>query len=92
MDVAIVQDLDLDYCREIPFHPSKRYPEYPFEHHGTTNRVYDAIRTLFFRLGLDRTHYNMPSWNPLGQYISPGDSVVIKPNLVRHYNPCGEYE
>ncbi len=92
MDVAIVQDLDLDYCREIPYHPSTRYPEYPFEHYSTTNRVYDAIRTLFFRLGLDRTHYNMSSWNPLGRYISPGDSVVIKPNLVRHYNPVGGIE
>ncbi len=34
----------------------------------------------------------MSSWNPLGQYISPGDSVVIKPNLVRHYNPAGGIE
>lgn len=92
MDVAIVQDLDLDYCREIPFHPSKRYPECPFEHQSAKNRVYDAIRTLFLRLGLDRTHYNMPSWNPLRQYISPGDSVVIKPNLVHHYNPVGGIE
>lgn len=30
MDVVILQDLDLDYCRELPFHLSMGYPEYTF--------------------------------------------------------------
>lgn len=86
------RNLELDYCREIPFHSSTRYPEYPFEHFSSANSVYNAVRMLFFRLELDKTHFSMPGWNPLGQYISPGDSVVIKPNLVRHFNPAGSIE
>lgn len=91
-DVAIVQDPELDYCREAPFHPPLKYPEYPFQHYSKTNPVYSAVRMLFLRLGLDKEHYGTYDWNPLGQLISPGDAVVIKPNLVRHYNPQGSME
>lgn len=92
VDVAIVQDPELDYCREAPFHPPLRYPEYPFQHCSRTNPIYGAVRMLFLRLGLDEKHYGTGNWNPLGQLISPGDAVVIKPNLVRHYNPQGSME
>jgi uncharacterized protein (DUF362 family) len=92
VDVAIVQDPELDYCREAPFHPPLKYPEYPFQHYSRANPVYSAVRMLFLRLGLDKEHYDTDDWNPLGQLISPGDAVVIKPNLVRHYNPQGSME
>jgi uncharacterized protein (DUF362 family) len=91
-DVAIVQDSNMDYCREAPFHPSFKYAEYPFQHYSRENSVYNAVRMLFLRLGLDREHYNTKDWNPLGQLISPGDAVVIKPNLVRQYNPKGSMD
>ena len=92
VDVAIVQDPELDYCRETPFHPPLNYPEYPFQDYSRVNSVYSAVRMLFLRLGLDKEHYGTEGWNPLGQLISPGDAVVIKPNLVRHYNPQGSME
>lgn len=92
VDVAIVQDPELDYCREAPFHPPLNYPEYPFQDYSRANPVYNAVRMLFLRLGLDKEHYGTEGWNPLGQLISPGDAVVIKPNLVRHYNPQGNME
>jgi uncharacterized protein (DUF362 family) len=33
-------------------------------------------------MGLDTEHYGSSRWNPLGQYIKPGQTVLIKPNLV----------
>ncbi|OPY27127.1 MAG: hypothetical protein A4E28_02147 [Methanocella sp. PtaU1.Bin125] len=92
MKVAVIKKPDLDYCREAPYHPPERYPEYPFPDLCPGNRVYPAVRELLFRLGLDRRHYGEPSWNPLGDVIRPGDHVFIKPNLVGHRNPAGGTE
>ncbi len=92
MVVAIAKDESLDYCREAPFHPAEKYPEYPFEDLCPGNRVYGAVRQLLFRLGLDREHFGQPSWNPLGGLIRPGDHVFVKPNLVGHHNPVGGIE
>lgn len=91
LKVAILRDEELEYTREPPFNPSVRYPEYPFENSNLSrsNKVYDSIRTLLFMLGMDKENYNKESWNPLGRIIKPGDNVLIKPNLVRHYNPNG---
>ncbi len=44
MTVAIAKDEALDYCREAPFHPAEKYPEYPFEDICPGNRVYGAVR------------------------------------------------
>ncbi len=92
MDAAIIQNSELNYPREAPFHPSCQYPEYPFLNIGPPNAVYEAIRTLLYRLDLDKENYNTEDWNPLNQLISPGDKVVIKPNLVRHFNPNGSMD
>jgi uncharacterized protein (DUF362 family) len=69
------------------FSPSKQYPEYAFRETSSENLVYDAVRGLLAGMGLDREHFGGPDWNPLGAYISPGQKVVIKPNMVRHFNP-----
>ncbi len=73
-----------------PFSPAVRYPEY----RGTDispvpNPVYEGVRDLFISLGLDRARLGSKHWNPLGNIICPGDRVLIKPNLVRHYHPYG---
>ncbi len=79
-----------------PYHPSSAYPE--FTGPGTRltsalaavpNPVFDSIRQLFLSLGLDRAAGGTPRWNPLGDWIRPGDRVLVKPNLVRHYHPYG---
>ncbi len=92
MKVAVVKDDELDYCRNAPFHPHERYPEYPFQETGERNDVYRAFRELLFNLGMDRENYGKASWNPLGAVISPGDRVLIKPNMVVHFNPAGGVE
>ena len=92
MAVAISKDESLDYCREAPFHPPERYPEYPFEDLCPDNRVYAAVRQLLFGMGLDKERFGQPDWNPLGGIIRPGDRVFVKPNLVGHQNPVGGIE
>ncbi len=88
-------DADVALCRAEPvypaappFHPHIRYPEYPFEPVGTEpNPIYTAVRETFRLLGLDSARYGTPAWNPLSEFIHPGDKVLVKPNLVLH--PCG---
>lgn len=50
------------------------------------NPVYEAVEAMFRRLGLDAARAGTPEWNPLGDLISPGNRVVIKPNLVSSKN------
>lgn len=73
------------------FRPSNIYPEYPFtEVDNKTNEVYEAVRQSFYMLGLDKDRYGSSEWNPLGDVINQGDTVLIKPNLVMDVNPTGE--
>lgn len=78
--------------RDGLFRPSTVYPEYPF---GTeligsqSNTVYAGVRELFVLCGLDAEHFGTRAWNPLGCFIKPGMSVLVKPNLVMHVNPTG---
>jgi uncharacterized protein (DUF362 family) len=86
--VGIVKTDTVFYPRQAPFHPSERFPEYRFREISIEpNKVYAAVRELFKTLLLDRDNYGLKEWNPLGEIISPGDQVVIKPNFVmdRHY-------
>lgn len=79
-----------EYPKDYYYRPSEIYPEYPFKKYGISkvpNDVYQMIRNLFYELGLDSGHYGKPDWNPLGTYITPGDTVLVKPNLVYHHNP-----
>ena len=92
MNVAIVKNPEMDYCREAPFHPQERYPEYPFGETCARNPCYGEVRNVLRRLGLDRENYDKRSWNPLGDIIRPGDRVFIKPNFVSHFNPVDTVE
>jgi uncharacterized protein (DUF362 family) len=81
--VAIVK-VEACYPSEVPFHPAEHYPESIFaETAKGSNPAYEGVRRLFFNLGLDHEAFGTPAWNPLGDLVSPGDSVLIKPNLIR---------
>lgn len=81
--VAIVRT-EARYPRSAPYHPSEAYPEYPFADHVALekNYVYEGVRELFNKLGLDQERYGTRDWNPLGFLIEPGMTVVLKPNFV----------
>lgn len=92
MKVAIIKDDRLDYCYEAPYHPGDYYPEYPFSDTSHSNATYKGVRDLLYLLGMDKDNFGKASWNPLGSLIRPGNSVLIKPNMVMHYNPAGGTE
>ncbi len=72
------------YPEQPPFHPGERYPEYPFtETSQKANTVYAGVRDALRMLGLDAAHFGTPEWNPLGELVTPGDTVVLKPNVLR---------
>lgn len=54
------------------------------------NHVFQMVSDAFYLLGLDKENYGTKLWNPLGEYVNPGDRVLIKPNLVMHNNPSGD--
>lgn len=76
------------YPGEPPFSPETAYPEYPFDPATcgrAPNPAYAGVRRALQRLGLDAPHFGRPEWNPLGDIVRPGDTVVLKPNLVREF-------
>ena len=76
------------YPSAPPYSPSGYYPEYPFAS-GTlaeeTNHAYEGVRDALRLLKLDVEHYARKQWNPLGEIIHPGNTVVLKPNFVRDF-------
>lgn len=73
------------------FRPSVCYPEYPYQQDISRqdNHVYAMVREGLYLCGMDQEHYGLPQWNPLGEFIQPGNRVLIKPNLVLHENLGG---
>ncbi len=82
--VAIVKEKSR-YARQSPFHPSEEFPEWPGAVVGSEdNPVYRGVRRLFHVLGFDTIRFGTPEWNPLGDLIKPGNTVLLKPNFVSH--------
>ena len=92
--VGIIKTSLAEYPKAKPFHPSEAFPEYRFGHlSAEPNVVYRGFRDLLMILRLDETNIGTKHWNPLGEFIKPGNNVVIKPNFVmdRHVGG-GDYD
>ncbi len=70
------------------YSPNVAYLEYPWQNEVSkeANLIYDMVRNILIRAGLDRQNYQSTIWNPLGAYISKGNTVLIKPNWVDDKN------
>ena len=87
--VALYLDRNIMYTDDWPCHPDKNYPElkkiftaeFPL---NPVNKVYSAVREIFNVLGMDSKNFGSGKWNPLSEIIEPGQTVLIKPNLVMH--------
>lgn len=80
--------IGFDAYGDAPYHPSSPPPEYPFDQSAATgapNPAYDAVRESLRLSGMDADRYGKADWNPLGDIIKPGDTVVLKPNFVRDF-------
>jgi uncharacterized protein (DUF362 family) len=86
--VAVYRDAGLRYPDAPPYDPAALFPEYPFGPGDLAagNRVYGAVRDTLALAGLDAERFGSPDWNPLGELVAPGGTVMIKPNWVRHYH------
>lgn len=89
--IGLLIDPTLRYPLSAQSHPPEVFPELlrlGYNHTDPTNRVYSSLRDLFIRLGFDQENIGKETWNPFGEFIQPGDVVVIKPNLVFHEEPA----
>lgn len=89
--VAAYRDPALRYPARPPFDPPCPYPEYPLGDRtlDPDNGVYGAVREVLRLAGLDAARFGSPDWNPLGELVPTGGTVLIKPNWVRHYHLTG---
>lgn len=86
-NLSIVRTRVDGYPWQPPFEPGEPFPEYPFGSAGTAeNPVYAMVRQTLADLGYDARRFGTADWNPLGEFVSPGQTVVIKPNFVLDYN------
>jgi len=70
--VSLILDPDIQYCD-------------PFEENSESYRLFkQAFDRLLAGLDLDKENAGKEDWNPFGDFIKPGNFVVVKPNLVRH--------
>ena len=90
--ISVIRETQAYYPqKDMYFRPHMAYPEYlfPDDLSNETNYVYKMVRDGLHLLGLDEENYGTKEWNPLTNYVHPGDHVLIKPNLVLHFNSCG---
>ena len=91
-EVSIIRTNNATYPKKGAFfRPFHIYPEYPFgnELSDKENHVYDMVRESLHYLELDSANFGTGKWNPLKDYVIPGDYVLIKPNMVLHENDFG---
>jgi len=81
--VAVSQQAPAEYPSKPPFHPAEKYPETPFMRtQEERNPAYGGVREALRMLGMDVANYGKATWNPLGLVVKPGDTVLVKPNLI----------
>lgn len=86
--VFVYRGGDTAYPERAPFHPRERYPEYAWQETGIeSNPAYEAVRGCFLAAGLDAEHQGTADWNPLRDLIHPGETVLLKPNMVHERHP-----
>lgn len=90
--VVAYKKAGLFYTNNSPYDPHIQFPEYPFQPNDLCpdNNVYEAVREVLKYAGLDKDHFDTPYWNPLGDLVGEGETVLIKPNWVFHYHLRGE--
>ena len=80
-DVAFFKVDKVEYP-QVPYGPAKPYSELENMPYTVatqdSNEVYEAVRDIFMRLGFDREHYNMTTWNPLRDFPRRRCSMNIK--------------
>ena len=86
ISTAVVYDHNT-YPKTSPFDASMFYPEFSSALIANEeNCIYSMVRQTFIDLEMDQVNVGTESWSPFREIVNPGDTVVIKPNLV--INTC----
>ncbi len=86
--VAVIKTEACDYSFEPPFDPSRDCPELLWQRYSSQpNPAYEGLRRFFALCGFDSPNYGGKLWNPLGWLVRPGNTVVLKPNLLAESHP-----
>lgn len=90
-DIGIYFNSEMSYpTKEYNFRPDTRYPEFQDcafqEVASERNSVYEGVRNAFLLMEYDKENIGSVKWNPLGEFMKHGDNVLLKPNMVMHYN------
>lgn len=91
--ISIVRGKNIGYPdKKDLFRPDKSYPEYLFDNDISEfpNRIYQLVRENFILREMDYENRETAAWNPLKDFVHPGDYVVLKPNMVMDHNPSGD--
>ena len=91
-NIGIYRQERPSYSEKKPYFPPAIFEEYPFNDRNTdqSNHAYSSLRNLLKLLELDSENFGKKSWNPFGSFIKPGDTVLLKPNFVRHFCENGD--
>jgi len=86
--VVAYHDLDLVYPSLAPFHPNLSSKNWSSQDEAAIdNSMHRAVSSVFYLAGLDIENHGKDSWNPLRDLINPGETVLIKPNLIKEFHP-----
>jgi uncharacterized protein (DUF362 family) len=86
--VVVYKSKITTYPQKAPFHPKEKYHEYLFDEVGKEdNPIYESVRNCLFIGGFDKENFNNSKWNPLKGLVKPGETVLLKPNLVKEAHP-----
>lgn len=86
--VSICRRSNLGYPPPEAHSPPEIFPEDSFaEAPRGANSVYGLVRECLRDAGADAEHFGTADWNPLGDWIKPGNRVFVLPNLVVDRRP-----
>nr|MBU1328626.1 DUF362 domain-containing protein [Candidatus Omnitrophota bacterium] len=90
-EIGIYKQDKLFYSKKAPYFPAVIFKEYPFKNTRVDkkNEIYASLRQLFKLLKLDMENFDTQKWNPFNSFISTGDTVLLKPNLVKEIDEYG---
>jgi uncharacterized protein (DUF362 family) len=71
------------YPINSPFDASESYPEFSSNHlSNERNDVYNMVRQTLVDLEMDKKNIGSKDWSPFDEIITPGDTIIIKPNWI----------
>ncbi|MBE0540483.1 MAG: DUF362 domain-containing protein [Verrucomicrobia bacterium] len=84
MIASVVVDPRIKYPSHHDFFsPDRAWPEYRCGHLSSRpNPVYNAVRECLANSGLDQENLGTSNWNPLRNFIRPGNKVFLLCNFV----------